>query len=79
MVADVLGTIGVAILLGAFALNQWNYWRNDSLAYLWANAIGASLACASSYLIGFIPFVVLEGVWAAASAAALVRRIGNSH
>ena len=36
-----------------------------------ANLVGAGLACWSSYLIGFLPFVVLEGVWALAAAYAL--------
>jgi hypothetical protein len=35
--------------------------------------LGAALACYSSYLIDFLPFVVLEGVWAIAAAVALAR------
>jgi hypothetical protein len=38
-----------------------------------ANFLGASLACYSSYLVAFMPFVVLEGVWAAVALVALVR------
>ena len=32
-----------------------------------AKMIGAGLACLSSYLIGFTPFAILEGVWCAVS------------
>jgi hypothetical protein len=37
------------------------------------NLVGAGLACYSSWLIGFMPFVVLEGVWAIAALAGLAR------
>jgi hypothetical protein len=49
-------------------------WRADGLVYSLLNLVGAGLACYASWVISFIPFVVLEGVWAAAAAYALVRR-----
>ncbi len=72
--ANLIGTIGVALLLAAFVLNLLNMLRADGFAYSVLNLVGAALACYSSWLIGFMPFVVLEGVWAAAAAYALVRR-----
>jgi hypothetical protein len=72
--ANLIGTIGVALLLAAFVLNLLNMLRADGFAYSVLNLLGAALACYSSWLIGFMPFVVLEGVWAAAAAYALVRR-----
>jgi hypothetical protein len=39
------------------------------------NFVGASLACYSSYLISFMPFVVLEGVWALVALAAITRTL----
>ena len=38
------------------------------------NAAGAGLACWASYLLGFFPFVVLEGIWSLVAVVALVRR-----
>jgi hypothetical protein len=72
--ANIIGTIGVALLLAAFILNLLNVLRADGFAYSVLNLLGAALACYSSWLIDFMPFVVLEGVWAAAAAYALVRR-----
>jgi hypothetical protein len=72
--ANLIGTIGVALLLAAFILNLLHVLRADGFAYSILNLLGAALACYSSWLIDFIPFVVLEGVWAAAAAYALVRR-----
>jgi len=46
----------------------------DGYAYTLLNLLGAGLACYSSYLIDFLPFVVLEGVWALAAAFALGRK-----
>ena len=72
--ANLIGTAGVALLLAAFLLNLLKRLRADGVAYSVLNLLGAALACYSSYLIDFLPFVVLEGVWAAAAAFALARR-----
>ena len=72
--ANLIGTIGVALLLGAFLLNLLKRMSADGYAYSAFNLAGAGLACYSSYLIDFVPFVVLEGVWALAAAVALGRK-----
>jgi hypothetical protein len=72
--ANLIGTVGVALLLGAFVLNLLKRIGADGYAYTALNLAGAGLACYSSYLIGFMPFVVLEGVWALAAAYALARK-----
>lgn len=71
--ATLIGSAGVALLLLAFVLNMVNVWRTDAKPYLVLNLVGAALACYSSWLIHFMPFVILEGVWAAAAAMALLR------
>jgi len=77
--ATLIGFAGVALLLAAFLLNLIRLMRSDGYAYTSLNCVGAALACYSSYLISFMPFVVLEGVWAFAAAAAIVRKaLGRS-
>jgi hypothetical protein len=71
--ANTLGAIGVTLLLTAFLLNLVKILRADGFAYSALNLAGAGLACYSSYLIDFLPFVVLEGVWALAAGFALAR------
>jgi hypothetical protein len=73
-VADVIGSIGVLLLLLAFALNLSGALGYSSRAYQSLNAIGAGLAATASYWIGFWPFVVLEGTWMAVAVVALLRR-----
>jgi len=72
--ATLIGFAGVALLLIAFLLNLFKLMRSDGYPYTILNFVGASLACYSSYLIRFMPFVVLEGVWALVAAGAIVRR-----
>jgi hypothetical protein len=72
--ANLIGTIGVALLLGAFLLNLLKLMSAGSYSYTALNLVGGALACYSSWLIDFMPFVVLEGVWAAAAAFALGRK-----
>ena len=50
---EVLGSIGVAILLLAFLMNLLQKWKQDSLPYIFCNIIGAALSCASSIVIRF--------------------------
>ena len=73
--ATLIGFVGVALLLIAFLLNLFKLLRSDGHVYLSLNLVGAGLACYSSYLISFMPFVVLEGVWAVVALAAITRAL----
>ncbi len=73
--ANLIGTVGVAALLLAFLLNLIGVEPRDSWRYTALNAAGAALACYSAYLIGFLPFVVLEGVWTVVALAALMHLV----
>lgn len=68
-----LGFAGVAILLAAFLLNVLRVLKADGVVYLALNAVGAGIAGWSSWLIGFMPFVILEGTWAAVALLGLLR------
>ncbi len=72
---ELLGFVGVAILLVAFFLNLFGVSPAGSGRYLGLNLVGAALACISSYLIDFVPFVLLEGTWALVAACALTRKL----
>jgi hypothetical protein len=65
---DIVGSIGVTILLIAFLLNLTNKVQKDSILYLILNCIGAAIACLASILMHYIPFIILEGCWAMVSA-----------
>jgi hypothetical protein len=72
---DVTGTIGVGLILTAYFLNIYSLIPKDGLLYFILNIIGACLACYASILIQYIPFIVLEGIWAIASVFGLVNKI----
>lgn len=72
--ATVIGFVGVALLLLAFLLSLFRLLRLDGYPYTTLNFVGAALACYSSYLISFMPFVVLEGVWALIAGGAIIRK-----
>jgi hypothetical protein len=62
--SDILASVGVVILLIAFGLNLYKKLPAENKIYGALNFIGAGICCFASYLIGFYPFIVLEGVWA---------------
>lgn len=70
-----IGSVGVALLLLAFVLNALRIVRASDLVYMSLNFVGAGLACYASYLLAFMPFVVLEGVWALVAGAAILRAL----
>ena len=69
--SDIIGSIGVFILLLAFVLNLLNKISRDNIFYILMNTVGAALACFASYLIHYIPFIILEAVWTIVSLFAL--------
>jgi len=71
--SEIIGSIGVALLLIAFFMNLFGMLHSDSRTYQAMNAVGAAVSCYASYLIGFAPFVVLEAIWCAAAVAAMLR------
>jgi Ca2+/Na+ antiporter len=75
---ELLGSIGVTLLLVAFLMNLLKKWQQESLPYILLNIVGAALACMSSVLINFIPFIILEGTWTLVSITALVKYIRKS-
>lgn len=70
---EIVGSIGVFLLLVAFFLNLSGRLRHTTSTYQTMNVIGAGLSCYASYLIGFFPFVVLEGTWSLVALVALVQ------
>jgi hypothetical protein len=75
---DWVGFAGVTILLLAFLLNLLKKITSESLLYILLNMIGAGLACLASWMIGYIPFVILEASWVAVSIVGLIRYINKT-
>ena len=74
---DYIGFIGVFILLVAFLLNLLGKISKDGLPYILMNIIGAGLACLASWLIHYLPFVILEATWTVVSLFALLQYLRN--
>lgn len=72
-----IGSLGVALLLLAFFLSLFKFIAQDGFACIGMNIAGAGLACWSSWMIAFMPFVVLEAVWCLVATAALAKRLGS--
>ena len=69
------GTLGVSLLLFAFYLNITGKLKSTDKVYLLMNLLGAATSCYASWLINYIPFVVLEGVWSLVSANAIYKAL----
>ena len=73
--AVLIGSLGVGLLLGAFSLNLLGLVSAHGWFYLALNVAGAALSCYASYLIHYLPFVILEGTWTVVAAVAFVQAL----
>ncbi len=74
---DILGFIGVFMILAAFFLNINKKVDSADIKYILLNLIGAIFACIASVLMDYFPFVLLEGTWSIVSFLALIKYIKN--
>jgi hypothetical protein len=63
MSPELIGSVGVGLLLLAFALNVMGRLSEQGVLYLLMNLIGAGLSAWYALASGSLPFLVLEGVW----------------
>jgi hypothetical protein len=75
---DIIGSIGVGLILLAYFLNTFELMPKDGYLFFVMNIIGAGLACYASYLIGYLPFIILEGTWTLVSVIGLLRLQGKN-
>jgi hypothetical protein len=76
---DIIGFSGVFLLLTAFFLNLRGLLTLNSKMYLGLNLAGSGLACLASVFLHYVPFIILEGIWALVSLVALIRSINLNH
>ena len=67
-IGDLIGSVGVIMMLVAFFLNIVDKLDNDHPFYIVLNFLGATLSCIASCIIKYTPFIILEGTWALISA-----------
>ena len=70
---DILGTLGVAIIVLTYVLLQIERVRSDQLIYSALNAIGAGLILVSLYFDFNLPSVVVEFFWLLISLFGIVK------
>lgn len=72
---DIIGAIGVSIVLLAYFLSILKIISPTSAFYYFMNFAGAGLACYASFLINYIPFIILEGAWSTISLIAFYKSL----
>jgi uncharacterized protein with PQ loop repeat len=73
--SSVIGSMGVALLLIAFVLNLFKFVKEDNTGYILLNIFGAALSCYASFLINYMPFVLLESIWCLVALMAIFKKV----
>jgi hypothetical protein len=60
---DILGTVGVAVIIVTYVLLQWGKVRSEQFVYSLLNAVGATLILISLYFDFNFPSFVVEFFW----------------
>ncbi len=71
--ADLVSGAGVVLILAAFALSTMKKLDNNGRLYFTLNAAGGAVACAGAWLVGSVPFMVLEAVWTVVAFVGLLK------
>jgi len=74
---DWIGSVGVFQILLAYILNVLGKIKNTDLTFMFLNFIGASMACLASVLMSYLPFIILEGVWAIVSLLSILNHFSK--
>ncbi|MEI7508270.1 MAG: hypothetical protein WCJ62_02265 [Flavobacterium sp.] len=72
---DLIGTLGVGLILLAYFLNMCSLIKKDGTLYFSINILGSGIACLAAVLIHFMPFILLEAAWVFVSIIGLLKSI----
>jgi hypothetical protein len=76
---DVIGTLGVALIILTYVLLQLGRISSEQLVYSLLNAIGASLILISLYFSFNFPAFIVEFFWLLISLVGIGRYIATKH
>jgi len=77
LLSDVLGWIGAALLLGAYALVSTRKVEGDSITYQLLNLLGSALLIVNSAYYGAYPSVGVNVVWIGIAVFAIARVVAR--
>lgn len=76
---DILGTVGVAVIILAYVLLQTERLRSDRLAYSVMNGVGALLVLVSLWFSFNFPSFIVEFFWLAISLYGIGKYMRQKH
>jgi hypothetical protein len=70
---DILGTVGVGVIVVTYLLLQLGRIKSDQLQYSMLNGLGAALILISLYYDFNLPSVIVEAFWLVISVFGIIR------
>lgn len=69
---DWIGSLGVLQILIAYFLNITGKIQTTHLSFILLNLMGAGMACLASVMLHYLPFIILEAIWAMIALRSLI-------
>ena len=71
---EIIGWIGAVLVIGAYCLNMYGYWKSDSLPYVICNIIGAVFFIINTFVHKAYPSMIVNIVWVIIPVIALFKK-----
>ena len=71
---DIIGWVGSALVVLAYAMNMYNKLRSDSLTYYLLNITGSGCLIANTFYHHAIPSAVVNIIWVLIAFMAMLKR-----
>lgn len=70
-----IGSLGAALVLIAFILNQFHVWKDTDFKYDFLNFVGSVFLIIYAILLKSYPFLILNTIWGLVSLKDVIKRI----
>jgi hypothetical protein len=74
LLIEIIGWIGAALIVGAYCLNMYGYWKSSSYLYISFNLIGGIFFIINTFVHHAYPSMLVNVIWVIIAIAAIFKK-----
>jgi hypothetical protein len=71
---EIIGWIGAVLIVGAYCLNMYGYWKSGSPLYIGCNLIGGFFFVINTFVHKAYPSMIVNIIWVFIAVAAIFKK-----